>query len=131
MVDHGFAGEAGLIDQYFLALLGVVVILAVATFGRFYLVTWLGERIVTDLRRAVYDHVITLSPSFYEATRVGELLSRLTADATLVQSVVDSTASVAMRNLLLFIGGSVLLVISSPKLSGIVFLMLPVVVVPA
>ena len=130
VVDNGFAKEAGFIDQYFIALLGVVVVLAVATFGRFYLVTWLGERVVSDLRRAVYDHVITLSPAFYEATRVGELLSRLTADATLVQSVVDSTASVAMRNLLLFLGGSVLLVISSPKLTGIVFLMLPVVVVP-
>ncbi len=130
VVDLGFTGEPGFIDQYFLALLGVVVVLAVATFGRFYLVTWLGERIVADLRRAVYDHVITLSPAFYEATRVGELLSRLTADATLVQSVVDSTASVAMRNLLLFIGGSVLLVFSSPKLTGIVFLLLPLVVLP-
>ena len=130
IVDHGFAGDGALIDQYFLALLGVVALLAAATFGRFYLVTWLGERLVADLRKAVYDHVIGLSPAFFEMTRTGEVLSRLTADTTLIQSVVGSSASVAMRNLLLFLGGSVLLVISSPKLTGLVFLLLPVVIAP-
>ena len=130
VVDHGFAEDAHLIDQYFIGLLGVVAVLAAATFMRFYLVTWLGERVVADIRKAVYDHVIGLSPAFFETTRTGEVLSRLTADTTLIQTVVGSTASVAMRNLLLFLGGSVLLVISSPKLTGLVFLMLPVVILP-
>ena len=130
VLDNGFAGDALFIDQYFIALGGVVTVLAFATFGRYYLVTWLGERIVADIRKAVYDHVVGLSPTFFETTRTGEVLSRLTADTTLIQSVVGSTASVALRNVLLFIGGSILLVISSPKLTGIVFAMLPVVVLP-
>jgi ATP-binding cassette subfamily B protein len=130
VVDLGFSGQGGYIDLYFIALMGVVAVLAAATFGRFYLVTWLGERVVADLRKSVYDHVIRLSPAFFETTRTGEVLSRLSADATLVQSVVGSTASVALRNVLLFLGGSVLLVISSPKLTGLVFLLLPLVIAP-
>ena len=130
VVDHGFTGDGALIDQYFIALGGIVALLAAATFGRFYLVTWLGERVVADLRKAVYAHVVGLSPAFFETTRTGEVLSRLTADTTLIQSVVGSSVSIAMRNLLLFAGGSVLLVISSPKLSGLVFLLLPVVLAP-
>ncbi|MDP6709012.1 MAG: ABC transporter transmembrane domain-containing protein [Alphaproteobacteria bacterium] len=130
VVDHGFGSGGVFIDQYFLALLGVVAVLAAATYGRFYFVTWLGERVVADLRKAVYDHVISLSPAFFETTRTGEVLSRLTADTTLIQSVVGSSASVAMRNVLLFLGGSVLLVISSPKLTGLVFILLPVVIAP-
>ena len=130
VVDLGFGGQGGTIDLYFIALMGVVAVLAAATFGRYYLVTWLGERVVADLRKAVYDHTIRLSPAFFETTRTGEVLSRLSADATLVQAVVGSTASVALRNLLLFLGGSVLLVISSPKLTGLVFLLLPLVIAP-
>jgi ATP-binding cassette, subfamily B, bacterial len=130
VIDHGFGGEQVLIDQYFLALLGVVCVLAAATFARYYLVTWLGERIIADLRAAVYNHVIGLSPAFFETMRTGEVLSRLTADTTLIQTVVGSTASVALRNVLMFIGGSVLLVISSAKLTGLVFALLPVVILP-
>jgi len=130
VVDLGFGGQGETIDLYFVALLGVVVVLAAATFGRFYLVTWLGERVVADVRKAVYAHVIRLSPAFFEVTRTGEVLSRLSADATLVQTVVGSTASVALRNLLLFLGGSALLLISSPKLTGLVFLLLPLIVAP-
>ena len=130
VIDHGFGGEQVLIDQYFLALLGVVAILATATFARYYLVTWLGERIIADIRAAVYNHVIGLSPAFFETMRTGEVLSRLTADTTLIQTVIGSTASVALRNVLMFLGGSVLLVISSPKLTGLVFAMLPVVILP-
>ena len=95
VIDHGFGSEQALIDQYFLALLGVVAVLAAATFARYYLVTWLGERIVADIRGAVYGHVIGLSPSFFETMRTGEVLSRLTADTTLIQTVVGSTASIA------------------------------------
>ena len=130
VIDHGFGQEQGLIDQYFLALLGVVCILAAATFARYFLVTWLGERIIADIRKAVYSHVIGLSPAFFEATRTGEILSRLTADTTLIQTVVGSTASIALRNILMFVGGTVLLVISSPKLTGLVFALLPVVILP-
>lgn len=130
VIDHGFGGEQALIDQYFLALLGVVAVLAAATFARYYLVTWLGERIIADLRAAVYNHVVGLSPRFFETMRTGEVLSRLTADTTLIQTVIGSTASVALRNVLMFLGGSVLLVVSSPKLTGLVFALLPVVILP-
>ena len=130
VIDHGFGQEQVLIDQYFLALLGVVCILAAATFARYFLVTWLGERIIADIRKAVYSHVIGLSPAFFETTRTGEVLSRLTADTTLIQTVVGSTASIALRNILMFVGGTVLLVISSPKLTGLVFALLPVVILP-
>lgn len=130
VIDHGFGSEQVLIDQYFIALLGVVAVLAAATFARYYLVTWLGERIIADLRAAVYNHVIGLSPAFFETMRTGEVLSRLTADTTLIQTVIGSTASVALRNVLMFLGGSVLLVISSPKLTGLVFVILPVVILP-
>ncbi len=131
LIDFGFgsANEAFL-DTYFAALLGVVAVLAAATFGRFYLVSWLGERVAADLRRDVYSHVIGLSPAFFEITRTGEVLSRLTTDTTLIQTVVGSSASVAMRNLLLLVGGSIMLVVTSPRLTGFVFLVVPAVVLP-
>ena len=132
VVDHGFAADngAGFLDLYFLALFGVVAVLALATFARFYLVSWLGERLVADIREAVYGHVLDLSPEFFELTRTGEVLSRLTTDTTLIQTVVGSSASVALRNLLLFVGGTAMLVVTSPKLALLVLLMLPVVVLP-
>ena len=131
MVDRGFLGgtEAAL-NTYFLVMFAVVAVLAGATFARHYLVSWLGERMVADIRARVYAHVIGLSPEFFEVTRTGEVVSRLTTDPTLLQSVVGSSASVALRNLLLFMGGAVMLVVTSPKLSGLVFLALPLVVLP-
>lgn len=131
IVDHGFdADNAGSLDVYFAMMLGVIVLLAMATFGRHYLVSWLGERVVADIRSTVYGHVIRLSPEFFEVTRTGEVLSRLTTDTTLIQSVVGSSASMALRNVLLFLGGTVMLVVTSPRLSGLVFLALPMVLVP-
>jgi len=130
VLDNGFAEESAFIDQYFIALMGVVTVLAAATFCRYYLVTWLGERVIADLRKAVYSHVLTLSPSFYDQLRVGEVISRLTTDTTLIQSVIGSSASVAMRNLLMFLGGGVLLVITSPKLTAYTFVLIPVVLLP-
>ena len=131
LVDFGFGGESdAFLDTYFAALLGVVALLAIATYARFLLVTWIGERVAADIRRAVYDHVIGLSPAFYETNPIGEILSRLTADTTLIQTVVGSSVSIAARNLLLFVGGSVMLVITSPTLTGIVFLLVPLVVLP-
>jgi ATP-binding cassette subfamily B protein len=131
LVDEGFrSGNEALLDQALVALLGVIVLLALATAGRFYLVSWLGERVMADLRRAVYDHVIGLSPGFFETARTGEILSRLTADSTLIQVVIGTTGSMAMRNLLMLIGGIVLLIITSPKLTGLVALVVPLVVLP-
>ena len=130
VVDFGFSADSTVLDQYFLALLGIVALLAAATYGRYYAVASLGERVVADIRREVYAHVIGLSPEFFESTRTGEILSRLTTDTTLVQSVVGSTASVALRNTLIFVGGSVLLIVSSPKLTGLVFLIVLLVVLP-
>jgi ATP-binding cassette subfamily B protein len=131
LVDLGLSGtDASFLDTYFVALLGVVAVLAVATYARFYLVTWLGERIATDIRRAVYDHVVGLSPAFFEVTRTGEVLSRLTTDTTLIQTVVGSSVSIALRNSLMFVGGTVMLTITSPRLTGMVFLIVPVVILP-
>lgn len=131
LVDKGFSPQnADFIDTYFLALMGVVGVLAVATFCRFFLVSWLGERVIADLRTGVYSHVITLSPAFFELNRSGEIASRLTADTTLIQTVVGSTASIALRNLLMLIGGVILLVISSGKLSLFVAFTIPAVIIP-
>ena len=118
LVDDGFAaGNAELLDDALLVLLVFIIFLACATYARFFIVSWIGERVVADMRKAVFDHVLTLSPGFYETTRVGEVMSRLTADTTLLQTVVGSSASMALRNVLLFFGGSVMLVITSPRLS--------------
>ena len=131
LIDEGFAsGNAALLDQAVLVLLGVVLVMAAASYGRFFLVSWIGERVVADIRRAVFDHVITLSPAYYEVTRTGEILSRLTTDTTLLQVVVGTSASIALRNSLLLVGGAVLLVITSPKLTGLVFLVVPLVLLP-
>ncbi|MCG8357937.1 MAG: ATP-binding cassette domain-containing protein [Kiloniellales bacterium] len=131
LVDEGFAsGNAALLDQAVLVLIGVILLLAASSYARFFLVSWIGERVVADLRQAVYDHVITLSPAYFEVTRTGEVQSRLTTDTTLLQLVVGTSASIALRNLLLLIGGAVLLLITSPKLTGIVFLVVPVVLLP-
>ena len=130
VVDFGFSADSTVLDQYFLALLGVVALLAVATYGRYYAVSSLGERVVADIRRKVYEHVVGLSPEFFESTRTGEILSRLTTDTTLIQSVVGSSASVALRNMMIFVGGSILLIVSSPKLTGLVFLIVLLVVLP-
>lgn len=131
VIDVGFGhGNGSYLDLYFGALFGVVAVLAVATFARFYCVTWLGERVVADIRRALYAHVLKLSPAFFESTRTGEVLSRLTTDTELIQSLIGSSISVALRNLLLFLGSTVLLVITSPRLTMLVALVIPLVVLP-
>ena len=129
LIDRGFtAAEITHISHYFLLFLMAVCVLGVATAIRFYFVTWLGERIIADIRKAVYDHVLGLTPSFFEVTRTGEVLSRLTADTTLIQTVVGSSASVAARNLVMLTGALLLLFVTSVKLTllviGIVFLVL-------
>ena len=131
LVDEGFvAGNAALFDQAILVLLAAVLVLAAASYSRFYLVSWIGERVVADLRRAVFNHVITLSPAYYEVTRTGEILSRLTTDTTLLQVVTCTAVPIALRNLLMLIGGTVLLFVTSLKLTALVFLVTPLVLLP-
>jgi ATP-binding cassette subfamily B protein len=130
-VVDGFFGESlALMDAYFAAAIGIAALLALGTAARFYLVTRLGERVVADIRRAIYDRVIGMSPGFYERIMTGEVLSRLTTDTTLVLSVIGSSVSVALRNVLTFLGGTVLLFVTSPKLTALVLVGVPLVVAP-
>lgn len=131
LIDQGFEkGDPALLDRAVIVLIGVVLILAASSYARFFLVSWIGERVVADIRRDVFDHVLTLSPGFFETTRTGEILSRISTDTTLVQVVVGSSVSIALRNALLLIGGTVMLLITSAKLTGFVFLVVPLVVAP-
>ncbi len=131
VIDRGIAaGNAGLLNEALIGLLTVIVVLAGATFGRFYLVTWLGERVTADIRRAVFDHILDLSPSFFEITRTGEVISRLTNDTQLLETVVGSSASFALRNLLLMIGAFVMLALTSAKLTMLVLVGVPIVFLP-
>jgi ATP-binding cassette subfamily B protein len=131
LVDWGFADPTGgRLDHAALGMIAIVVVLAGATAGRFYLVSWLGERVSADLRRAVFDRVLSLSPAFFETTRTGEILTRLTSDTTLIQTVVGSSISQWLRNALMFVGALAMLIASSPKLAGIVLLLVPCVLVP-
>jgi ATP-binding cassette subfamily B protein len=131
LIDEGFAaGNPFLLDRAVVVLVAVVVLLAGASYGRFYLISWVGERVVADLRVAVFNHVIGLNLGFFETRSTGEILSRISTDTTLVQTVVGSSVSIALRNLLLFFGGMVMLLITSPKLTGLVLLVIPFVVIP-
>ena len=130
VVDNFFADSVALVDAYFLAALGIAALLALGTAARFYLVTRLGERVVADIRKAIYDRVIGLSPAFTERIMTGEVISRLTTDTTLVLSVVGSSVSMALRNGLMLIGGIILLFFTSPKLTALVLVGVPVVLVP-
>ena len=129
VVDN-FNAEDGLLDLYFGAALAIAALLAVGTALRYALVTRLGERVVADIRKAVFDRVIGLSPVFYENVMTGEVLSRITTDTTLIQSVIGSSVSIALRNALMFLGGLVLMLFTSAKLTGMVLLLVPVVIVP-
>ena len=131
MIDFGFsAAGADLIDRYFLVMIAVVSLLAVASASRYYLVMTLGERVVADIRIAVFDHLTKLDAAFYDMTRSGEIVSRLTADTTQIKSAFGSSASIALRNLVLFIGAISMMVITSPHLSGLVLIAIPVIVLP-
>ena len=131
MIDFGFSPEGiAMINSYFSVMIAVVAVLAGASASRFYLVMTIGERIVADLRRDVFAHLISLSPAFFDSARSGELVSRLTADTTQIKSAVGASVSIALRNLMLFIGATAMMVITSPKLSGFVLLAIPVIVIP-
>ncbi|WP_162493933.1 ABC transporter transmembrane domain-containing protein [Pseudomonas moorei] len=131
LVDQGFMTQSPhLLNQSIGLFMLLVVGLAVGTFARFYLVSWIGERCVADIRRQVFNHLIYLHPGFYENNRSSEIQSRLTADTTLLQSVIGSSLSLFLRNLLMVIGGIVLLFVTNPKLTSIVVVALPLVVAP-
>ncbi|TCP60233.1 ATP-binding cassette subfamily B protein [Rhodovulum bhavnagarense] len=130
-VVDGFESEqAALLDGYFAAALGVAALFALGTALRYYLVTRLGERVVADIRGTVFDRMIGMSPAFYERIMTGEVLSRITTDTTLILSVIGSSASVALRNVLILFGGLALMMLTSPKLTGAVLLLVPAVIVP-
>jgi ATP-binding cassette subfamily B protein len=131
LIDGGLlADDPGNINKYFVGLF--VVAMAFGSFAalRFYLVSWLGERVVADLRNAVYQHVVRLDPNFFEITKTGEVLSRLTTDTTLIQSISGVGLSIALRSSLNLAGATVMLAITSPKLTGMIFLLVPLVIVP-
>ena len=131
MIDLGFSGiEPDLIDKYFATLVGVGLILALASAARFYCVNWLGERVVADMRRDVFRHLTGLSPAFYETAHSGEVMSRLTADTTQVKAAAGTVISQALRNILILIGACSLMVVTSPKLSLAVLIAIPVIVLP-
>lgn len=131
LVDHGFMTQSThQLNQTLGLFMGLVLALAAGTFCRFYLVSWIGERCVADIRRAVFDHLLTLHPGFFEDNRSSEIQSRLTADTTLLQSVIGSSLSMFLRNALMVIGGVVLLFITNVKLTSIVVLALPLVLAP-
>ena len=131
MIDQGFSrSNAEHIDRYFLLLFGVATVLGLFTAARFYLVSWLGERVVADIRSAVYRHVIHMSPVFFETTRTGEVLSRLTTDTTLIQTVVGTSMSMALRNIVMLAGGIVMMAVTSPRLTGFTLALLLGVILP-
>ncbi|WJY20314.1 ABC transporter transmembrane domain-containing protein [Fontisubflavum oceani] len=130
-VVDGFETETTeLLDQYFLAAFAIAALLAFGTGLRYYLVTRLGERVVADIRKAVFDRMIGMSPAFYEKIMTGEVLSRITTDTTLLLSVISSSVSIALRNLLILMGGLVLMTVTSPKLAGLVLLIVPAIIIP-
>ena len=131
VIDGGFAsGDAALLDAALFALLGVIVVMAIATYTRFYFVSWIGERVSADIRRAVFGHLLDLSPGFFEVTRTGEVISRLTNDTSLLEVVIGSSASFALRNTLIMAGSLVMLLVTSPKLTALVVLGVPLVIAP-
>ncbi|MEL6465063.1 MAG: ABC transporter transmembrane domain-containing protein [Pseudomonadota bacterium] len=130
VVDNFNTEQSEILDLYFLAAIGIAGLLAVGTAIRYMLVTRLGERVVADIRKAVFDRVIGMSPRFYENIMTGEVLSRITTDTTLILSVVGSSISIALRNVLIFVGGLILMLLTSAKLTGLVLLIVPAVIVP-
>ncbi len=131
MIDFGFSADnAGLIRAYFLAMIGVVAVLALASGARYYLVMTLGERVVADLRADLFTHLTRLDPSFFDAEKTGDIASRLSADTTQLKATFGASASLALRNLFLFVGAIAMMVVTSPKLSAFVLAAIPIIVLP-
>ena len=131
VIDSGFiAGSEEQLKTAILVLIGLIVLLAIGTFSRFYLMSWLGERISADIRKAVFDRIVTLHPSYFEENRSGELMSRLTTDTALLQSIIGSSFSMALRSFLMLIGGLIMLLITNLKLTLIVIFCVPLILLP-
>jgi ATP-binding cassette subfamily B protein len=130
VIDNFGSADGAVLDQYFLAAIAIAALLALGTGLRYALVTRLGERVVADIRKAVFDRVIGMSPTFYENIMTGEVLSRITTDTTLILSVIGSSVSIALRNMLIFVGGLVLMMLTSAKLTALVLLIVPAVIIP-
>ena len=131
IVDLGFrTGSARRLDALLLLMLGLISVMALASAFRHYLVSWIGERVAADLRQAVFDHVVSLEPAFFEINGVGEIQSRITTDTTLLQTILGSSFSIAVRNALLLVGALIMLFFTSPKLTALVLLGMPLVLVP-
>jgi len=131
VIDTGFGQEsAGAIDRTFLVLIAVGVLAGVTSSVRFYLVSWIGERVVTDLRAAVFEHIVGQSPAFFELNHTGEIQARLTTDTTLIKTVVGSTVSIALRNAFTLVGATALLFWTSPRLAGLVLIAIPLILAP-
>ncbi len=131
LIDEGFGqSDLSLLDSGLYYLFVIVSILAVSSFTRYFFVSWVGERVIADIRKDVFTNLIRLSPEFYQGNKTGEILSHITVDTTVLQSVVGSSLSLALRNLLMMIGGVIMLLITSPKLTGFILLVIPVIIVP-
>ena len=131
VIDHGFiAGSQEQLRQAVLVLIGLISLLAIGTFSRFYLMSWIGERVSNDIRKAVFERIVTLHPSYFEENRSGELMSRLTTDTTLLQSIIGSSFSMALRSALMLIGGLAMLLITNLKLTLVVITCVPLVLIP-
>ena len=131
MIDFGFAGRDGIfIDRYFVMLIGIGLVLALASAARFYAVNWLGERVVADLRADVFRHLATLGPAFYERTHSGEVMSRLTADTTQIKAAAGSALCQALRNIIMLVGALTMMFVTSPTLSVLGLAAIPLIVFP-
>ncbi len=130
VVDTFSSGNTLILDQYFMAAIGIAGLLSIGTALRYALVTRLGERVVTDIRKAVFSRVIHLSPQFFEKIMTGEVLSRITTDTTVILSVIGSSISVALRNVFILVGGMILMLLTSLKLTSLVFLIVPAIIIP-
>lgn len=131
LIDNGFSAEdPALLDQALISVLGLSALMAVGTFGRFYLISWVGERVVADMRKAIFNHILKLDVAFFETTKTGEVLSRLTTDTTLLQSVIGSSVSMAIRSALTFVGCLVMIFVTNVKLSLLILTVVPLVVLP-
>ncbi|MCF6300425.1 MAG: hypothetical protein L3J52_04830 [Proteobacteria bacterium] len=131
MIDLGFSPEhQDQLSKYFLLVFVVASMMVLFTSLRYYWVSWIGQRVVTDLRKKVYSQVLKQAPEFFERTKTGEILSRINTDTTLVETVVGSTFSIALRSTVTFVGASIMMVVSSPKLAAMIAIMIPVIVIP-
>jgi len=131
VIDNGFvAGSAEELKSAVLVMIGLIFLLAIGTFSRFYLMSWLGERVTADIRKAVFEKIVVLHPSYFEENRSGEITSRLTTDTTLLQSIVGSSFSMALRSVLILVGGIIMLLVTNVKLTLIVLVCVPIVLMP-